>query len=101
VADKIRVDPAGLTELSASCEAQAVAVRGTAGIPHVGNGFQATSAAVKVVHADVDTAAQLIAGRLDATAGGVTAAIAAYDETDSSSAAAIGAVGPQSATIEV
>jgi hypothetical protein len=100
MADRIRVDPAGLETLASSCEAQAAAVRGTAGVPEVGGGFQATSAAVRLVHADVDTAAHTIAGRLDATAA-ATSAATGYDQTDISSAQAIGAVGSQSGTIEV
>jgi hypothetical protein len=85
VADRIRVDPVGLATLTSSCEAQAAAVRGTAGIPEVGSGFQATSAAVRLVHADVDTAAHVIAGRLDATATAATSAVTGYDQTDISS----------------
>jgi hypothetical protein len=72
MADRVRVDPAGLAEMATSCETQAAAVRGTSGIPQVGNGFQATGAAVGLVHADVDTAAHLIAARLDVTAGAAT-----------------------------
>jgi hypothetical protein len=49
MADRVRVDPAGLAELATSCETQAAAVRGTSGIPQVGNGFQATGAAVGLV----------------------------------------------------
>lgn len=101
MADQIRVDPAGLAALASSCDAQAAAVRGTAGIPQVGSGFQATSAAVKLVHADVDTAAHMIAGRLDGTAAAATSAATGYDQTDISSAQQIGAVGSQSGTIEV
>jgi len=101
MADRIRVDPAGLETLASSCEAQAAAVRGTAGVPEVGGGFQATSAAVRLVHADVDTAVHTIAGRLDATAAAATSAATGYDQTDISSAQAIGAVGSQSGTIEV
>jgi hypothetical protein len=76
-------------------------VRGTSGIPQVGNGFQATGAAAGLVHSDVDTAAHLIAARLDATAGAAMSAAAEYDQTDITSAQNISAVGSQSGAIEV
>lgn len=86
------VSGVGLQTLVGVFVGQAAQVSNTVAAPPVSGGFASSTAAVRSVHDEVDTAAATLADRLSATGALVGAARAGYQATDGANATAIGAV---------
>jgi Excreted virulence factor EspC, type VII ESX diderm len=97
VESSVRLDPAGLEWLAATCTCLAAEMTDTCPAPTVGPACQATSKAVAIVHANIAATSALLHDRLIATAAKLSASASAYVAEDDSSAAEISAVG---ATLE-
>jgi hypothetical protein len=78
----IQADVAGLSELGASCGFRAGQLCAAGEAPPVGGSFQASSAAVAAVHADVDATEALFSSRLLSTGYTVVQAAADYAAAD-------------------
>ena len=90
------VDTIGLRMLAAHCQSWAAEIETTNQPGSAGLSYQATSAAVTAVHANVGAAAQSLASRMQSTAEKLTAASVQYSVNDEDSAAHLSA-----ASIEV
>ena len=82
----LEVDTVGLQMLAAHCQAWAAEVRTGSTTASGGMSCQATAAAVSVVDAGVNTAAEILAGQLQSTAARLTAASGSYSINDEESA---------------
>jgi hypothetical protein len=97
VESSVRLDPAGLKWLAATCACLVSELTGNGPASTVGPACQATSAAVGTVHADVATTRGMLSSRMVSTAAKLAASASAYGAGDDNSAADIAAVG---ATVE-
>lgn len=93
VESPVRLDPAGLEWLAATCKCLAAEMTDAAPASTVGPACQATSRAVAIVHANVAATRVLLRDRMIATAAKLSASASAYVAEDDSSAAEISAVG--------
>lgn len=85
----LEVDTIGLRMLAAHCQSWAAEVEPVSPQETLGLSWQATSAAVSAVHANVSTAGRVLASRMESSAARLVAAAVDYYGADDHSAAQI------------
>ena len=83
------VDLDGLQVVAARCGERAVDVGAVRPVTSTGESFQATSAAVRLVHESIAVATEVLARRMQFTADKLLAACGSYAQTEDLSAACI------------